>query len=165
MKWNMKYKVSTAAQSGRRLITDSQIPIASGMVLGYNIKNERRRPMGCNNCGGGCGGSCGECAKVLELTRGEVDFLQELAIYAFLPVARKADDMAPFYPEGEAYSLEEYSAILMHLERKGLISLDYGAPVGPYPAELYEKWPVHGSVALTKRGQEVVESLSITGIS
>lgn len=120
--------------------------------------------MGCKNCGGGCSG-CGGCAKVLELTEGEVAMLQELAVYAFLPVARKADDMTPFYPEGESYSLEEYSAILIHLERKGLISVDYSAPVGAYPAELYGRWPVHGSVALTLRGQEVVEALQITGIS
>ena len=86
-------------------------------------------------------------------------------MYAFLPVARKPDDMTPFYPEGEACSLKEYSAILTHLERKGLISIDYGAPVGSYPEELYGKWPVHGSVALTQRGQNVVESLNITGIS
>ena len=117
--------------------------------------------MDCKNCSGGCGG----CAKVLELTQGEIDILQELAVYAFLPVARKADDMTPFYPEGEKYSLEEYSAILMHLERKALISMDYGAPIGTYPANLYGSWPVHGSMALTQRGQEVVDSLNITGIS
>ena len=121
--------------------------------------------MECKNCSGGCGGGCGGCAKVLELTQGEVDFLQELAVYAFLPVARKADDMTPFYPEGCQYTQEQYSAILMHLEQKRLISIDYGAPVGNYPAELYSAWPVHGSAALTQRGQEVVESLSITGIS
>ena len=117
--------------------------------------------MGCKNCSGGCGG----CAKVLELTKGEMDLLQELAIYAFLPVARRADDMTPFYPEGKEYTSEEYSAILMHLERKGLICIDYGAPIGTYPAELYCAWPVHGSMALTQRGQEVVETLNITGIS
>lgn len=117
--------------------------------------------MNCKNCGGGCGG----CAKVLELTQGEIDLLQELAVYAFLPVARRTDDMTPFYPEGGAYPLEEYSAILTHLERKSLVAIDYSAPVGSYPEEVYGRWPVHGSVALTKRGQEVVESLNITGIS
>ena len=94
-----------------------------------------------------------------------VDFLQELAMYAFLPVARKADDITPFYPEGTEHPLEVYSAILMHLERKGLVNIDYSAPIGNYPAELYAAWPVHGSVALTQKGQEVVETLSINGIS
>jgi hypothetical protein len=130
---------------------------------------ERMMCMNCKNCsgscGGGCSGSCSGCAKTLELTQGEVSILQELAVYAFLPVARKADDMTPFFPEGTEYTLEEYSAILMHLERKGLISMDYGAPIGNYPAQLYGPWPVHGSMALTQRGQEVVETLNITGIS
>ena len=117
--------------------------------------------MDCKNCSGGCGG----CAKVLELTQGEIDILQELGVYAFLPVARRADDMTPFYPEGEGYTLEEYSAIFQHLERKGLICIDYSAPVGAYPDELYRLWPVHGSAGLTQRGQEVVDSLQITGIS
>ena len=121
--------------------------------------------MDCKNCNGGCSGGCGGCAKVLELTEGEVGFLQELAVYAFLPVARRADDTTPFYPEGDSFTQEEYSAILMHLERKGLISIDYGAPVGNYPTKLYAPWPVHGSIALTQRGQEVVETLQITGIS
>ena len=121
--------------------------------------------MDCKNCSGRCSSGCGGCAKSLELTQGEIDLLQELAVYAFLPVARKADDMTPFYPEGTEYTLEEYSAILMHLERKGLISMDYGAPVGKYPADLYGRWPVHGSMALTQRGQEVVDSLQITGIT
>ena len=121
--------------------------------------------MNCKNCSGGCGGNCGGCAKTLELTQGEISLLQELAMYAFLPVARKADDMTPFYPEGTQYTLEEYCAIFMHLERKGLINIDYGAPVGDYPASLYNCWPVHGSAALTQRGQEVVDTLNITGIS
>ena len=121
--------------------------------------------MDCKNCSRSCGGGCGGCAKTLELTQGEVDFLQELAMYAFLPVARKADDITPFYPEGTEHPLEVYSAILMHLERKGLVSIDYSAPIGNYPAELYAAWPVHGSAALTQKGQEVVETLSINGIS
>ncbi len=120
--------------------------------------------MDCKNCSGGCS-RCGGCAGTLELTQGELELLQELAVFAFLPVARRADDMTPFYPEGEGYSLEQYSAILLHLERKGLISIDYDAPIGVYPAEIYSAWPVHGSMALTGRGQEVVETMNITGIS
>ena len=115
--------------------------------------------MDCKNCKG----SCASCGAVLELTEGEIALLEELAVYAFLPVARRADDMTPFYLEGEAYSREEYTAILLHLERKGLIDLDYGAPVGRYDEALYQGLPVHGSMALTARGQQVVEKLSIEG--
>ncbi len=120
--------------------------------------------MDCKNCTGSCG-TCGGCGTALELTGGEVELLQELAVYAFLPVARRADDMTPYYPEGSRYSPAEYSAILQHLERKGLIDLDYGAPVGKYSSPAYAPYPVHGSMALTARGQQVVELLELQGIA
>ena len=64
--------------------------------------------MGCNhNCG-----SCNGCAKVLELTEGEIEMLQALGQYAFLPIARRAEDMVPGYLEDERYTKEEYSLIL-----------------------------------------------------
>lgn len=119
--------------------------------------------MDCKNCGGNCG-SCGGCGASLELTQGEIALLQELAMYAFLPVARKTDDMTPHYPEGESYTQEEYSAILLHLERKKLIDIDYGAPVGQYSEALYAGLKVHGSMALTRRGQQVVEMLELQGV-
>jgi hypothetical protein len=119
--------------------------------------------MDCKNCSGSCG-SCGGCGAALELTAGEIVFLEELAMFAFLPVARRADDMTPYYVEGTAYSREEYSAILLHLERKKLIDIDYGSPVGSYTDPGYAGLKVRGSVALTGRGQAVVEQLSIHGI-
>ena len=119
--------------------------------------------MECKNCNGSCG-TCGGCGAALELTQGEIDMLCQLATYAFLPVARRADDMTPYYPEGDVYSRIEYSAILLHLERKGLIDLDYGAPIGSYDPALYAGLPVHGSAALTQRGQQVVELLEVQGI-
>ncbi len=117
--------------------------------------------MDCKNCTG----SCANCGAALTLTAGEIELLQELAIYAFLPVARRADDMTPYYLEGDGYSREEYSAILQHLERKGLIDLDYGAPVGKYDGKLYDGLRIHGSMALTARGQQVVEMLELQGIA
>ncbi|MBQ8580434.1 MAG: hypothetical protein IJ448_07060 [Oscillospiraceae bacterium] len=119
--------------------------------------------MSCEKCAGACA-SCGGCAGSLELTAGEIALLSDLAVYCFLPIARRADDMTPFYPEGKDYTLEQYSAILQHLERKSLIDLDYSSPVGAYPVEIYAPWPVHGSMALTARGQQVVEQLDISGI-
>ena len=119
--------------------------------------------MDCNNCTGACG-SCGGCGAALELTAGEIAFLEELAIFAFLPVARRADDMTPYYVEGDSYSREEYSAILLHLERKKLIDIDYTSPVGGYTDPGYAGLRVHGSVALTQRGQQVVEQLNIQGV-
>lgn len=119
--------------------------------------------MNCENCTG-CSGHCGGCSGLLELTEPELKILEELAVYAFLPIAWRADDPTPFYPEGTEAKAEHYSAAILHLERKGLIDLDYGKPIGAYPPALYAPWPVHGSMALTARGQQILEALSVNGI-
>ncbi len=111
----------------------------------------------------GCSGNCGGCGKVLELSQGEIDLLRALGQYSFLPVARKADDMTPIYREETAYTEEEYSLFIQLLEKKSLIYLDYtplkGAKMGLYP-----EYPVHGSMALTQRGQQVLDLLETQGI-
>ena len=116
--------------------------------------------MGCN---GNCQ-HCSGCGKALELTRGELDFLNTLAQIPFLPVARKAEDMTPIYLEDNAYPSEEYSLILQVLEKKGLVDLDYSAPLKGFHMTAYAGYPVHGTVALTQRGQTVVELLDRQGI-
>ena len=115
------------------------------------------------NCNHNCA-SCGGCASTLELTDGEIGFLRELGQFSFLPVARRADDMVPVYLEDDARSREAYSLILQCLEKKGLVDLDYRAPLKGYDMSAYKGYPVHGSVALTQRGQTVVELLEIQGI-
>ena len=120
--------------------------------------------MSCKQCGG-IGGSCSGCANALELTEGEIHILRELGQYAFLPVARRADDMVPVYLEDECYNREEYSLILRVLEQKRLISLDYDRPLPHADMTAYAAYPVKGSMALTARGQTVVEMLDIEGIS
>ena len=120
--------------------------------------------MGCRNCSGNCG-SCSGCAKVLELTQGEIEFLTALGQFAFLPIARRADDMVPVYLEDDRYTREEYSLILQVLEQKRLVSLDYDKPLRNLNMSQYAAYPVKGSVALTERGQKVVEMLEIEGIS
>ena len=116
--------------------------------------------MGCDhNCS-----SCSGCAGVLDLTQGEIDFLQTLGQFAFLPIARKADDMIPVYLEESQRSPEEYSLILQVLEQKNLVSLDYDKPLAGSYGEGYAAYPVKGSAALTARGQSVVEMLEISGI-
>ena len=116
------------------------------------------------SCKGNCG-SCGGCAKVLELTQQEMDFLMELGQFAFLPIARRADDMIPMYLEDDRYSPETYSLVLQVLEQKRLVSLDYDKPLKNFDATRYAAYPVKGSVALTERGQKVVEMLEIEGIA
>ena len=115
-------------------------------------------------CGGNCAG-CGGCAKQLLLTEGEITFLNTLGQIPFLPVARKAADMIPIYLEDTSCSKEDYSLILQALEAKGLIDLDYSKPLKGFDMTAYHGYPVHGSVALTQRGQQVVDMLDKQGIA
>ena len=116
--------------------------------------------MGCEDCGGGCGG----CARELTLTEGELELLNLLAQIPFLPVARRIDDPAPVYLEDQARSPEEYSLILQCLEKKGLISLDFDRPLKNAAPGPYAAYPIIGSMALTARGQSVLELLDVRGI-
>ena len=111
----------------------------------------------CNNCSGGCGG----CARELTLTPGELDMLRKLGQIPFLPIARQIDDATPIFLEDEDYSPEQYSLILQLLEKKSLITLDFDQPLKNHtPSPTY---PVHGSMALTARGQAVLELLELQG--
>ena len=120
----------------------------------------------CNHSCGSCGhcGSCGGCAKALELTDGEIRMLQNLGQIPFLPVARRADDMTPVYLEETEETPETYSLILQCLEKKNLISIDYDMPLKGSDMAAYKGYPVHGSFALTQRGQTVLEMLERQGI-
>lgn len=115
----------------------------------------------CGNCGG-CG-SCGGCGG-LTLTEPEVQVLKLLEQIPFLPVARRADSEAPVcreeLPEDEA----TVSLALQCLEKKQLISLDYDLPLSGFSYASYAGLPVRGSMALTARGQQVLELLSLQGI-
>ena len=100
--------------------------------------------MGC--CNGNCG-SCSGCARELVLTEKEIEFLNTLGQYAFLPVARTMGDLTPVYLEdGEP---EEMSLLLQCLEKKGLISLDYDKPLTGFDETAYTAYPIRGSMALT----------------
>ena len=112
------------------------------------------------NCNGNCG-SCGGCARELVLSQKEIDFLNTLAQVAFLPVARTMGDLTPVYlEEGER---EQMSLLLPVLEKKGLISLDYDKPLKGFDDGAYAMYPIRGSMALTERGQKVVELLEYQG--
>ncbi len=119
--------------------------------------------MGCEKCGGNCG-SCGGCGVPLELTGEEIGFLEKLGQFSFLPVARKQADMTPVYLEDEVYTPELYSQILLCLEKKGLVSLEYEKPLAGADMGAYQGFPVHGSISLTQRGYGVLELLEIQGV-
>ena len=114
-------------------------------------------------CNGNCG-ACSGCARQLKLTQGELDILMQLGQIPFLPIARKADDMTPVYLEDETNSREEYSLILQVLEKKGLVSLDYDKPLSGMDMSRYKGLPVHGSMALTAKGQTVLEMIELQGM-
>ena len=101
---------------------------------------------------GNCNGNCASC-----------DFLNMLAQVAFLPVARSMGDLTPvFLEEGD---WEEMSLLLQVLEKKGLISLDFDKPLKGFDMRAYAAFPIHGSMALTERGQKVLELLEYQGIT
>ena len=116
--------------------------------------------MGCN---GNCAG-CGGCAKELVITPWEIEMLQKLGQIPFLPVARKMGDLEPVYLEDGEHTPGEYSLILQTLEKKGLISLDFGEKLKGFDDSAYGDYPIRGSMALTARGQQVLELMEIQGI-
>ena len=115
------------------------------------------------NCSGNCA-SCGGCARELVLTEPEIAFLNQLAQIPFLPVARKMGDLNPVYLEEGVERAEEYSLILQCLEKKGLISLDFDKPLKGFGKSAYGDYPILGSMALTERGQKVVEMMDYQGV-
>ena len=118
----------------------------------------------CGSCGGSCGkcGGCGGCEKELTLSREEIALLRQLGQYSFLPLARKASDMTPVFLENGEEQKERMSLVLQCLEKKLLIDIDY-TPLPGADMRAYEGYPVHGSMALTERGQQVLELLEVQG--
>lgn len=119
--------------------------------------------MGCGGNCGACCGSCGGCARELVITEKELDFLRELGQVAFLPVARSMGDLTPVFLEAGEENREEYSLLLQCLEKKGLLSLDFDKPLRGFDDRAYAAWPIRGSMALTERGQRVLELLEYQG--
>lgn len=115
---------------------------------------------GCGSCGG-CD-ACHGCG-CIELTEPELWLVQELAQYSFLPVARKASDMKPVYLEDQRYDPDTYSLALQCLEKRGLVDIDYGAPLQGANMDAYKDYPVHGSVALTGKGLQVLDIIEKQG--
>ena len=115
------------------------------------------------NCSGNCA-SCGGCARELSLTQPELDVLQLLGQIPFLPVARTMGDLTPVCLEFPG-DQEQNSLVLQCLETKGLISLDFTLPLRGFDDSAYAPWPIRGSMALTARGQQVLELVEYQGIT
>ena len=110
--------------------------------------------------------SCSTCGHAAELvmTQPELDFLQELAQTPVLPVARLMGDLTPVYLEKGEQEVEQMSLVLQCMEKKGLISIDYSKPLLGFDDSAYRAYPIRGSMALTERGQKVLELLELQGI-
>ena len=128
------------------------------MGKGWKMEN-------CGNCGGACEkcSTCGGCRNGLELTAQEISFLQELGQFSFLPVARKMSDMIPVYLENGEEEKERMSLVIQCLEKKMLVDISYD-PLPGADMSAYKGYPVHGSIALTARGQQVLELMEVQGI-
>ena len=114
----------------------------------------------CEHCTGDCT-HCGGCGAAYVLNEGELSVLQLLEQLAFLPVARRADDLTPIYcGEGEL-TAKEYSIILQCLEKKNLITIDFDMPLKGFDG--YGNYPLRGSAGLTLQGQQVLDALAIQG--
>ena len=116
----------------------------------------------CKNCSGNCGG-CSGCGS-MELTPAEIHILQLLGQIPFLPVARRVDDPAPVFLEDDAFAEDVFSLALLCLEKRGLISLDFDRPLKGFAGNIYQAYPIVGSMALTARGIEAVEFMELQGI-
>ena len=118
--------------------------------------------MGCENCGNcehGCGGG-----QVLLLTEAELALLRRLGETPFLPAAAAYDRKAPVYLEERERPREEYAAAILGLAGRGLVRLDYDIPLANFDYAAYRNYPLHGSMALTGWGQELLEQIEIQGI-
>jgi len=119
---------------------------------------------GHDSCGACCGGSCTGCGGALELTRGELDLLQLFAQIPFLPVVGKYGSELPFFADEGTGAGESLGPVIAALERKRLIQVDYRQPLLNFDYSAYEPCSHKGSMALTTRGQEVLDLLEIQGI-
>ena len=119
----------------------------------------------CSGCGAGCSAGCGQCSgcgagQEMYLTQAECALLRQLAQIPFLPLARRADGETPV-----ALGIEAPSEAILGLWRKGLVSLDYDLPLQNFDYSPYSGYQAHGSMALSARGQGVVELLEVQGIT
>ena len=108
----------------------------------------------CSKCGG-----CSGCGSI-ELNPGEVEVLVRLGQLAFLPIGGENDEMPVLLGE-ESMTTRESTLVLLCLEKKGLVSLDRNVPLKGYDG--YGGYSMKGTMALTAKGQHVLELLEIHG--
>lgn len=115
-----------------------------------------------NHCGRCCGSMCESYSCTVPLSDGETEMLMELAQFSFLPVASD-DHGKPVYRESTARSEADYAVILLDMQKRGLIRIDYDIPLSNYEYRLYSDCSHFGSIALTRHGQGVAAQIEIQG--
>ena len=99
---------------------------------------------------------------MVSLPDGEIEMLLDLAQYSFLPVGSN-DCGTPVYRECSDRSETDYTAIILGLQKNGLIRMDYDIPFSNYDYRLYSDCSHFGSIALTRHGQGVADQVEIQG--
>lgn len=110
---------------------------------------------GCTQCGG-CSG-CGSIA----LTQSQLDVLARFAVMPFYPAGYMLPDDAPVCLD---FCTPEEMQALQSLIAQRLISSDPYETVAGADLSGYRSFQLHGSVALTRRGQQVIEQLDMQGL-
>ena len=90
--------------------------------------------------------------------------LRQFAQTPFLPAAAKSGTDGPVYLEDPRQDFRDCRSVLRGLAKKGLIRVDYDIPLSNFDYQAYSAYPLHGSMALTARGQAVTELMEIQGI-
>lgn len=116
------------------------------------------------SCCGGCSGCAGK-GGAITLHPAEIDILRELAVCPFLPVGLNSRTGEPFCLEFPDMDEKIVPLALSVLEKRGFIRVDYDIPLAGFAYEGYEVCFRRGSLALTAKGQDVIERLAVQGVN
>ena len=115
---------------------------------------------GCDSCSG----NCKSCHNTMELTEPELEILDLLSQFAFLPIGRNVDSEIPLCIFDCKQPPETMGLAMLCLEKKGLAVLDYDMPINGFCDSRYLACPLRGSAALTAKGQQILDLLELQGI-
>ncbi len=101
---------------------------------------------------------CGGCGQELILTESALELLEALGEVAFLPVGERDGRAFTVLPDGK-----RFESALTALKLYGLIDVDPDMPLQGYDYGALGETDRRGSIALTKRGQDALEALSVQG--
>jgi len=111
-----------------------------------------------------CRSSCKNCHNTIELAEPELEILDLLSQYAFLPIGREVDSEIPLCMFDCKQPPKDAGLAMLCLEKKGLTVLDYDMPLSGFCDKRYLTCPLRGTVSLTAKGQQVLDLLEFQGI-